>query len=256
MSASLAGAATLEERLGTGGKTSVVPYLTGGFPSVEAFQDALRGLSTGSVAVEVGIPFSDPMADGATIQESSRLALEGGATLDGIITAIEDLAPLSAELIIMSYLNPLLAYGLGELLPRLGAAGVAALVVPDLPLEESSELGRIARESGIGLVQLVSPVTNQERLGLLGAASEGFTYAVTMTGTTGGSADVGEQVAGYLERVRAASRPPVLAGFGVRTVGQVHALGRHCDGVIVGSALVEVLAAGNDPVAFIESLRQ
>ena len=255
MSASLAGAATLEERLGAGA-TAVVPYLTGGFPTMQVFQDALRAISTGSIAVEIGIPFSDPMADGATIQESSRAALERGATLDAILAAIEGLSPLSAELIIMSYLNPLLAYGLGELMPRLGAVGVAALVVPDLPLEESDELGRIAGESGIGLVQLVSPVTSRERLGVLGAASEGFTYAVTMTGTTGGSASVGDEVTGYLERVRAVSRPPVLAGFGVRTVEQVHALGPHCDGVIVGSALVEVLAAGDDPVAFMETLRQ
>lgn len=254
MSASLAGAATLEQRLGGPG-TAVVPYLTGGFPTMRRFQDALQAVSAGSIAVEIGIPFSDPMADGATIQESSRVALDGGASLDAIVTAIEDLPRLSAELVIMSYLNPLLAYGLDELMPRLGAAGVAALVVPDLPLEESGELGRLAAESGIGLVQLVSPVTSRERLAALGAASEGFTYAVTMTGTTGGSAGVGGDVTGYLDEVRTVSRPPVLAGFGVRTVEQVHALGAHCEGVIVGSALVEVLAAGRDPAAFIEGLR-
>jgi tryptophan synthase alpha chain len=254
MSASLAGAAVLEERLGEVG-TSVVPYLTGGFPNIGVFAETLQALSAGSIAVEIGVPFSDPMADGATIQESSRVALEGGATLDAILTAIEGIAPLSSDLIIMSYLNPLLAYGLESLMPRLGAVGVAALVVPDLPHEESGALGRVAAESGIGLVQLVSPVTSDQRLAILGAASEGFTYAVTMTGTTGGSAGIGDEVVEYLDRVRALSRPPVLAGFGVRTVEQVRALGSHCDGVIVGSALVEVLAAGDDPVAFVEGLR-
>jgi tryptophan synthase alpha chain len=128
-------------------------------------------------------------------------------------------------------------------------------VVPDLPLEESGELGAVSREHGIGLVQLVSPVTSQERLKTLGSASEGFTYAVTMTGTTGGSVGGGEEVGAYLDRVRAVSRPPVLAGFGVRTAEQVVALAPHCDGVIVGSALVEVISAGEDPVAFMAGLR-
>jgi tryptophan synthase alpha chain len=141
-------------------------------------------------------------------------------------------------------------------MPRLGAAGVAAVVVPDLPLEESGEVAEAAAGVGIGMVQLVSPVTTTDRLSTLGAASEGFTYAVTMTGTTGGSTGVGQDVTGYLDVVRAVSRPPVLAGFGVRTAEQIRALAPHCDGAIVGSALVEVLAAGEDPVSFIERLRQ
>jgi tryptophan synthase alpha chain len=148
-----------------------------------------------------------------------------------------------------------MAFRYEKLLPRLAAAGVAALVVPDLPLEESGELAAVSREHGIGLVQLVSPVTSQERLQHLGSASEGFTYAVTMTGTTGGSVGGGEEVGAYLDRVRAVSRPPVLAGFGVRTAEQVVALAPHCDGVIVGSALVEVISAGEDPVAFMAGLR-
>jgi tryptophan synthase alpha chain len=255
VSASLAGASILEQRLAEA-STAIVPYLTGGFPTLPAFTDALRSVAKVSIAVEIGIPFSDPMADGATIQESSRVALDGGTTLDSIIGAIEEIPLVGADLVVMSYLNPLLAYGLDDLMPRLGAAGVAALVIPDLPFEESSDLGEVAGDSGIGLVQLVSPVTSEDRLAMLGAASEGFTYAVTMTGTTGGTAGVGPDVVGYLDRVRAASRPPVLAGFGVRSREQVHALAPHCDGVIVGSALVEVLAAGEDPVAFLQGLSE
>jgi tryptophan synthase alpha chain len=255
MSARLVGAAALERRL-AGDETAIVPYLTGGFPTMSVFQDALQAVSDSSVAVEIGIPFSDPMADGATIQESSRVALEAGATLDSIITAVETVSPLRCELVVMSYLNPLMAYGFGRLLPRLAGAGVSALVVPDLPLEESAELGSAAREHGIGLVQLVSPVTSDSRLAVLGRASEGFTYAVTMTGTTGGSVGSGGEVTAYLDRVRAVSRAPVLAGFGVRSAEQVRALAPHCDGVIVGSALVEVLAAGADPVSFLAGLRR
>lgn len=254
MSAGLVGAASLETRLR--GASAIMPYLTGGFPSMSGFQDALKAVSAVSIAVEIGIPFSDPMADGATIQESSRVALEAGATLDSILSAVEGAGELGVELVVMSYLNPLLAYGLEALVPRLAGAGVGALVIPDLPLEEAGELGAMARERGIGLVQLVSPVTSAERLTLLGSASEGFTYAVTMTGTTGGTLESGEEVARYLDRVRTASRAPVLAGFGVRTADQVNALTPHCDGVIVGSALVEVLASGGDPVSFLRSLRR
>lgn len=244
----------MEERL-RDGSGMVVPYLTGGFPTMGRFGEALGALAHDSAAIEVGIPFSDPMADGATIQESSRVALEQGASLDSILAEIESAGPLAAELVIMSYLNPLLAYGYSRLLPRLAAAGVAALVVPDLPLEESDELSSAAAEVGIGLVQLVSPVTDPQRLRNLGKASRGFTYAVTMTGTTGGSVGTGDTVAAYLENVRAESRAPVLAGFGVRTREQVRSLAPHCDGVIVGSALVEVLAAGDDPVRFVEELK-
>jgi tryptophan synthase alpha chain len=253
MSSRLAGAASLEARLREP-ETTIVPYLTGGYPNMAIFGGALTALASVSEAVEVGIPFSDPMADGATIQESSRVALEAGASLDSILEAIESMSDLAADLVVMSYLNPLLAYGYERLVPRLAGAGVSALVVPDLPLEEAGELGGAAREHGIGLVQLVSPVTSQERLQTLGQASEGFVYAVTMTGTTGGSIGGGEEVTAYLDRVRAASRAPVLAGFGVRTADQVRTLAPHCDGVIVGSALVEVIAAGGDPVSFVEGL--
>lgn len=238
-----------------GPETAIVPYLTGGYPTMAVFSEALSALAAISDAVEIGIPFSDPMADGATIQESSRVALEAGSSLESILEAIQALQGLDCELVVMSYLNPLMAFGYESLAERFATAGVAAMVVPDLPLEESGELGAIGHEHGIGLVQLVSPVTSQERLGTLAAASEGFTYAVTMTGTTGGSIVGGDEVAAYLDRVRAVSRPPVIAGFGVRSADQVKALAPHCDGVIVGSALVEVISAGQDPVSFVEGLR-
>jgi tryptophan synthase alpha chain len=254
MSSRLAGAAALEARLREP-KTNIVPYLTGGYPTMTAFADSLRAVSAVSEAVEIGIPFSDPMADGATIQESSRVALEGGASLASILETIQSLDEIGSDLIVMSYLNPLLAFGFEELIPRLAGAGVSAVVVPDLPLEESGDLAAISREQGIGLVQLVSPVTSHERLQTLGSASEGFTYAVTMTGTTGGSIGGGEEVTAYLNRVRAASRPPVLAGFGVRSSEQVRELAAHCDGVIVGSALVEVISSGEDPVLYLAGLK-
>lgn len=247
-------AAGLERRLAEQG-FSVIPYLTGGFPTMARFGEVLSALAKVAAAVEIGIPFSDPMADGPTIQESSRVALEGGATLKSILETLTEAGPLGAELVVMSYLNPLLAYGADALLERLTAAGVSAVVVPDLPLEESGPFGSALSEAGIGLVQMVTPVTVPERIALLGSVSQGFTYAVTMTGTTGGRLNRRLGSGEYLDMVRAVSRAPVVAGFGVRDIGQVEALAPHCDGVIVGSALVEVVSSGADPVAFLEGMR-
>lgn len=247
-------AAALEKRLAEPGIT-VIPYLTGGYPTMARFAELVDLVHTETAAIEIGIPFTDPMADGPTIQESSRLALEGGATLDRILFTLEEMAPLHAELVVMSYLNPLLATGVSPVADRLARAGVAAVVVPDLPHEESTVLEGALAEVGVGLVRMVTPVTSRQRLAVLGDASRGFTYAVTMTGTTGGSLADHTAVADYLEAVRAASRAPVVAGFGVRERDQVVALAPHCAGVIVGSALVEVVSAGDDPVAFLRGLR-
>lgn len=254
MTTALDGVTGLEAALSAPGP-AVVPYLTAGYPTMGRFLEALGQVAVVSEAVEIGIPFSDPMADGATIQESSRIALEQGATLRAILDDLDAAGPLPAPLVLMSYLNPLMSFGYPALMPRLAAAGVAGLVVPDLPLEESAELSDAADDTGIGLVQLVTPVTSPERMELLGSRTRGFTYAVTMTGTTGGRSAAGEEVTGYLDRVRAASAAPVLAGFGVRSSEQVAALVAHCDGVIVGSALVEVIGRGEDPVGFLQGLR-
>lgn len=234
---------------------AIVPYLTAGYPGMGQFVEHLSQLAEVAPAVEIGIPFSDPMADGATIQESSRLSLASGTTLEGVVSALEGMAsPAEAPLVVMSYLNPLLAFGLEELMPRLGGVGVAGLVIPDLPFEESDEVRRVAGNSAIGLVQMVTPLTDPERLELLCGESQGFVYAVTMTGTTGGAVVADKSVVQYLDRVRSASSIPVLAGFGVRTSDQVMSLSNHCDGVIVGSAIVKTINEGGDPVAFIRGL--
>jgi tryptophan synthase alpha chain len=154
----------------------------------------------------------------------------------------------------MSYLNPLLAFG-PTLAVRARGAGVAGFIVPDLPLDESSELRAALDAEGLALVQMVTPVTEPERLRQLCAGSQGFVYAVTMTGTTGKNVAVPEDVVQYLERVRAAAALPVCAGFGIRSREQVARLRGHVDGVVVGSALVEQLERGADVSAWLRSLR-
>jgi tryptophan synthase alpha chain len=155
----------------------------------------------------------------------------------------------------MSYLNPLLAFGAAALAVAARAANVTGFIVPDLPLEESSELKAVLDEQRIALVQMVTPVTEPARLRQLCAGSQGFIYAVTMTGTTGKSVAVPDEILGYLDAVRAIATLPVCAGFGIRTREQVRRLRGHVDGVVVGSALVEVLERDQDPAAWLRTLR-
>jgi tryptophan synthase alpha chain len=206
--------------------------------------------------VEIGVPFSDPMADGATIQRASFASLQAGFTLPWLLQQLAGMQPRAqAPLLLMSYLNPLLAYGLERLPEAAAQAGVAGFIIPDLPYEESADMRAALDRVGIALVQMVTPVTPGDRLKMLCAASQGFVYAVTMTGTTGKSAAVPDEVLDYMDRVRAVSPVPVCAGFGIRSTEQVERMRGHVDGVVVGSALVEVLERREDPAAFIRTLQ-
>lgn len=253
----LAGADRLERairRATDSGRPALAAFLTAGFPERKGFADLLRTISDAAEVVEIGVPFSDPMADGVTIQESSRLALESGVTLGWILETVAR-ARNSTPVVLMSYLNPLLARGLADFARQAAEVGVAGVIVPDLPYEECGPLRRALSGVGVALVQLVTPITPPERLRLLCAASDGFVYAVTSAGTTGGDTDSGGTLRGYLDRVRALSPVPVLAGFGIRSAGQVREIAGHADGIIVGSALIEVLRRGEDPAAFLRRLR-
>jgi tryptophan synthase alpha chain len=199
------------------------------------------------------------MADGMTIQRSSREALKQGVTLrwllDELATAQRQSRLPTAPLVLMSYLNPLLAFGFGNLAEASVLAGVCGFIIPDLPYDEGEELRAALDVHGLALIQMVTPVTRPERMAKLCAATQGFVYAVTMTGTTGRTAAVPGEVTAYLDGVSAASKLPVCAGFGIRSREQVEQLEGHVAGVIVGSALVEVLENGQDPAAFLKALR-
>lgn len=237
-------------------KPAIVAFLTAGYPDPGRFLAVLEAVAASADAVELGVPFSDPMADGVTIQRSSQVAIEHGVTLGWIL---EQLAgrefELAAPVLLMSYLNPLLAYGYDDLARRAAEVGVSGFMVPDLPYEECAPLAAALDAEGLALVQFVTPATPPDRLEQICKASQGFVYAVTKTGITGGDAALPRDLTAYLERVKAASDLPVCAGFGVRERGQVAEIAAHADGVIVGSALVEVLERGDDPAAFLSSLR-
>jgi tryptophan synthase alpha chain len=238
------------------GNPALVGFLTAGFPTRRAFRENLEAVAAGCDVVEIGVPFSDPMADGSTIQRASFAALANGVTLPWILEELAALPrPLSAPTLLMSYLNPLLAFGLDALPRAARAAGVAGFIVPDLPHEESAEIGAGMLREGLALVQMVTPVTPEPRLAMLCGAAQGFVYAVTMTGTTGKSVDVPDEVLAYMDRVKRYSKVPVCAGFGIRSREQVARFAKHVDGVVVGSALVETLERGGDVRAFLGSLR-
>lgn len=237
------------------GGPALVAYLTAGYPRRERFREHLLAIAAAADVVEIGVPFTDPMADGVTIQRASHAALAQGVSLRWILDELEAMPRPAAPLVLMSYLNPLLALGLAALAQRAARAGVAGIIVPDLPFDEADELRAALAPHGVGLVQMVTPVTAAQRLQRVCAASEGFVYAVTMTGTTGKSAAVPEAVLEYLDRVRAAAPVPVCAGFGIRAREQVERLAGHVEGVVVGSALVEVLERGGDPAEWLAGLR-
>jgi len=246
---------TAIHRAAARGNPALVAYLTAGFPRREAFREHVVRLAQAADVIEVGVPFTDPMADGVTIQRASLAALAQGVSLRWILDELAALRDLEVPVLLMSYLNPLLAFGLGRLAEAAARAGVAGFIVPDLPLDESGDLRNVLDARQIALVQMVTPVTQPERLRQLCAGSQGFVYAVTMTGTTGKNVAVPQETLAYLDRVRVSSSVPVCAGFGIRSRAQVERLRGHVDGVVVGSALLEVLERGGDPGEFLRQLR-
>ncbi len=236
------------------GRVGLVPFITAGYPKKDEFISLLTEICKDGDVVEVGVPFSDPMADGVTIQRSSHSAIEQGVTLHWIIEQLAA-SDIDTPIVLMSYLNPLLAYGYEQLAKDAVAAGVCGFIVPDLPYEESAEFRAALDGQGLGLIQLVTPATPADRLEQLCKVSQGFVYAVTVTGVTGGATAMPPEVVDYLDEVRKHAGIPVCAGFGVREAAQVSLLGNHADGVIVGSALLETIEAGDAPAEFLSGLQ-
>jgi tryptophan synthase alpha chain len=242
---------------------ALVAYICAGHPTKRAFRDLLREVAAEADVVEVGVPFSDPMADGVTIQEASRVALEQGVNLRWIL---EELAAVRGEvkapIVLMGYLNPFVRFGIEPFALAAKDAGVAGLIIPDLPLEESGAVREALNAQGVALVNMVTPVTPPERLSELARTTGGFLYAVTTTGVTGGAnasahADPIEYLRSLRGRCDAPGAPgaPVCAGFGIRSKAQVDALRGVCDGAIVGSALIESIDRGESAARFLASLR-
>jgi tryptophan synthase alpha chain len=225
---------------------ALMPYLMGGFPDLARSREiAIAYADYGANLVELGVPFSDPLADGPVIHAAGTAALRAGATLEGVLDVCTAVAP-RVPVVLMCYSNLIYKRGFERFVDEIAAAGASGLIVPDLPLEEAPPLLEVCDERGVALVPLVAPTTPAERLAAIGARARGFLYTVSVTGTTGERSDLDGSLAAVLSRAAASTDVPVAVGFGIGTPAQAAAAaGAGADGVIIGSRLVRAAGEGS-----------
>ena len=232
--------------LHTEGRAALIPYLTAGYPSASDSLAALHMLAdTGADFIEVGIPFSDPVADGPVIQEATEQALTSGMTVAGALELVRE-AALDVPVVAFGYLNPILAYGVKRFLDDAVAAGVCGLLITDLPAGEDPVFEDAVRDSSLDLVRLVAPTTNPIRLHAIVTGAEGFIYLISRLGVTGPKTTLDASVQESVAAIRRETSLPIALGFGIGTPQQAADAARLADGVVVGSALIRALAHGLD----------
>jgi len=225
-------------------RAALIPYLTAGFPTpADSLAALVRLAAAGADFIEVGLPFSDPLADGPTIQRSTQVALEQGMTVARALEQIHR-AALAIPVIVMTYVNPVLAFGVERFVREAAAAGVTGLLLTDFPAGADLELEALVRASPIALIRLIAPTTSPARLASAVRGASGFLYLISRLGVTGARDQVPPDLPEHVARVRAASALPVAVGFGISTAAQARATAAVADGVVVGSAIVDALAAG------------
>ncbi len=237
------------------GRAALMPYLMGGFPSLAQSQAIGEAcIAAGADVLELGVPYSDPLADGPVIHEAGTRALAAGATVAGVLEVAAALAS-GVPVVLMCYSNLVLAAGVPDFARRLADVGVAGLIVPDLPLEEAPEVLAACDAHGVALVPLVAPTTPDERLAAIGVRARGFLYTVSVVGTTGERASLSDRYAEVIARARARTSVPVALGFGISTPAQAReAADAGADGVIIGTRLVRAAAESDDPAAAVGAL--
>jgi tryptophan synthase alpha chain len=236
-------------------RAALMPYLMAGFPTLaQSLQIGRACAQGGADIVELGVPYSDPLADGPVIHEAATRALAAGASLAGVLEVARELAA-SVPVVLMCYANVVLAPGAGKFVERLARTGASGLIVPDLPLEESAQLRAACDEHEIALVPLVAPTTPPDRLAAIGASARGFLYTVSVVGTTGEREALQERFAEVIARAKASTDVPVALGFGISTPEQAReAADAGADGVIVGTRLVRAAAEAEDPAGAVGAL--
>jgi len=223
-------------------RAAFMPYAMLGYPTPDTSLAVVQTLmAAGADLLELGVPFSDPLADGPTIQAATQQALKNGVTVAYCLGMLADLRArgVEAPALLMSYVNPILAYGLQHFVADSADAGADGFIVPDLPPEEAEELEVACRQHGLALVYLLAPTSPPERVALVAEKSEGFIYLVSLTGVTGARDSLPSGLADFVARVRAVTRKPLAVGFGIGSGEQARAVAQLADGVIVGSALVQ-----------------
>jgi tryptophan synthase alpha chain len=238
-------------------RAALIPFLVAGDPDPEETPGLVAALAgAGADVVELGVPFSDPVADGPAIQRASERALARGATLPRTLDVVRRIrARTDVPLVLFGYLNPLLAFGVAAFCREAPAAGVDGVLLVDLPLEEGEEIRDAFRAAGLDTIQLVAPTSGVDRIRRIAAASSGFVYVISRTGVTGARADLAGGVGDLVAMVRGATSLPVAVGFGVSRPEQAREVAAIADGVVIGSALVEAIAAAGSASARVEAAR-
>lgn len=252
-----AGARRIEEAFETGGKAAaLMPYLMGGFPSLGDSLEVGRIYAKYADLIEIGVPFSDPLADGPAIQAAGQRALEAGATFERVLDEVA--APLASTLptVLMCYSNPIVTRGFEAVAEALAEREVAGLIVPDMPAAEAGELRDVCDRHGVALVPLVAPTTSHEALRAIAAVARGFVYVVSVTGVTGERQELPPHLARVVQEVQASGTVPAAVGFGIGTPVQAARVAEIADGVIIGSRLVREVAEAPSPEQAREGLER
>jgi tryptophan synthase alpha chain len=233
------------------GRAALMPYFTIGYPTFETSLDVIEAcVEAGADLMELGVPFSDPLADGPTIQHSTQVALENGITVKRCLEAVAELRSRGVviPLILMGYINPILAYGLEKFVTEAAQAGASGFIIPDLPPDEAGDLQTFCWQHDLDLVFLLPPNSSNERIRFVTDQCCGFVYLVSVLGITGERQALPVELAQFVARVRSQTEKPLAVGFGISTPEQAAAVGKIADGVIVGSALIKAASQADDPV--------
>ena len=245
----------LEDRVRAAGDVKLIPYLMAGYPDRErSIAQGLAYARAGAAAIEVGIPFSDPLADGPAVQRAGQMALECGMTVRGALEVAAAVAESGTPVVLMTYLNPVLAYDERRFAAAAAAAGVAGVIIPDLPAEEAEPHAGWLRSAGLDVVFMVAPTSPDSRIASIAERSSGFVYCVTVKGVTGARTELARGLQHLLGRVRSATDLPVAAGFGISRPEHIRDLRGHADAAVVASALLDLVQRGEDPVALVAEL--
>jgi tryptophan synthase alpha chain len=233
----------------------LIGYVMAGHPNKKRSIEMGKRLATsGIAALEIGIPFSDPLADGPVIQKAGQTALEHGMTVAGSLEVAEAVAAEGVPVVLMTYINPVLSHDPRKFAAEAAQAGVAGVIVPDLPVEESEPVAGWLRSASLDTIFLIAPTTTEDRVESICSHSSGFVYCVTVTGVTGARKDLPEGMEGLLDQVRKHTQLPVAAGFGISRPEHMKALRGHADAAVVASAIVSEIDSGGDPIPLVKEL--
>jgi tryptophan synthase alpha chain len=248
--------ARLENALrATGDSLKLVGYMMAGHPNKKrSIEIGKRLASSGIAALEIGIPFSDPLADGPVIQKAGQMALEHGMTVEGSLEVAAAVAAEGTPVVLMTYINPILSHDPRKFAAEAAQARVAGVIVPDLPVEESEPVAGWLRSAALDTIFMVAPTTTEDRIASICSHSSGFVYCVTVTGITGARKELPEGMKGLLEKVRKHTQLPVAAGFGISRPEHMKALRGQADAAAVGSAIVAEIDKGGDPIPLVKEL--